>query len=74
MAASASARLHDADTATTRSICDGSTEVIVFDVRTRSPPMTAGTSMILAAPAAATASPNADRTACLRNSPWGSWW
>ena len=74
MAASASARLHDAEDATRRSGCAGSTEAMVVEVRTRSPPMTAGTSIVGAPRAAATAALKSSRTVALRNSPWGSWW
>ena len=71
-ASSASAAPQDADRATTTSHAPGSTEVMVDDVRTRCPPIIAGTSSPKRCDRTAMA--NDVRTSARRHSRCGSWW
>ena len=71
-ARSASAAVHDAEVATTRSIWAGSTDVIVAVVRTCSPSISAGTSMPVSSRALSIATLNAARAEPRRHSRSGS--
>ena len=71
-ARSASAAVQEAEVAITRSICAGSTDVMVAAVRTRSPSMSPGTSMPVSSRALSIATLKAARADPRRHSRSGS--